>query len=364
MLAPMSPRAHYQQQLAGGRLAPDPAQARIVEHLDALHRQLTQPLPAGGRLARWFGKPAARIPGLYLWGGVGRGKTWLMDLFYLALPFEQKRRLHFHRFMGQTHRELQRLKGRPNPLLQLARELAADCRVLCLDEVQVWDIGDAMVLGGLLGALFDQGVTLVATSNSPPGELYPDGLQRARFLPAIAQIETHTQVLALDSPTDYRMRFLEQAETYHAPLDEAAEQMLARTFERLAPEPGDGATELRINDRPIPIRGQADSILWTDFHALCAGPRAASDYLEIARCYHTLLLAGIPRLGDGQSDQVKRFINLIDLLYDHQVTLIASAATAPEDLYQGQELAFEFQRTLSRLREMQTRDWLERPHRA
>jgi cell division protein ZapE len=359
----MSPRAHYQEQLATGRLQPDPAQAAVVEELQSLYEDLLRPRPPPSLLERWRRRALPSLPGLYIWGGVGRGKTWLMDLFYLALPLADKRRLHFHRFMGQVQRDLARLKGRANPLQQLAQDLAAQTRVLCLDEVQVWDIGDAMVLGGLLRALFSQGVTLVATSNSAPDGLYPNGLQRTSFLPAIAQIQAHTRVVALDSPIDYRMRFLEQAETYHVPLDAAAEAVLARAFERIAPEPSDGATQLLVNDRSIPIRCQADSILWTDFQALCAGPRSPADYLELARCYHTLLLSGIPCLGDEQNDQAKRFINLVDVLYDHNVTLIASAAAQPEALYQGQGLAFEFQRTASRLREMQSRDWLERPHR-
>lgn len=359
----MDPRARYQAALASEQRLPDPAQAEAVEHLQRLYQRLLQPVPGPRLWARLCRQPRPPVTGLYLWGGVGRGKTWLMDLFFHALPFAHKRRLHFHAFMGQTHRALHHLKGRPEPLAEVARGIAADTRVLCLDEVQVWDIGDAMVLGGLLRALFARGVTLVATSNSPPDELYPNGLQRASFLPAIAQLKAHAQVLALAGQRDYRLGFLERSETYHVPLDAPGEALLAETFRRLAPEPGTPDTEIWVNQRSIPARRQADSILWLDFRALCDGPRGPADYLEIARCYHTLLISGIPCLGDGQNDQVKRFINLVDVLYDHNVTLIATAAAPPEGLYQGQGLAFEFQRTISRLREMQSRAWLERPHR-
>lgn len=364
----MSPLEHYHEQLENGHLLPDEAQAKVVQSFQRLHDQLRAPRPAPprngllARLRRQPPPPLTPITGLYLWGGVGRGKTWLMDLFFHSLPIAEKRRTHFHRFMGEIHRELKHLKGQSEPLQLVAEKIARDTRVLCLDEFQVWDIGDAMILGGLLSALFDQGITLVATSNTQPDGLYPNGLQRSRFVPAIERIKEHSKVVELDSDTDYRLRYLEQAETYHSPLDETADGILSETFQSISPEPGEIGGEILINERPIGVRRVADSILWLNFDALCDGPRSQADYLELSRCYHTLLISDIPRMNDGQNDQAKRFINLIDVLYDHNVTLIVSAEEPPESLYRGAGLAFEFQRTVSRLREMQSHEWLERVH--
>jgi cell division protein ZapE len=360
----MSPSERYREQLESGCLLADPAQARAVDLLDDLYRRLVRYLDRRprGLWARLRWRTPAPLTGLYLWGGVGRGKTWLMDLLFHSLPQEDKRRLHFHRFMGEVHRALEGLKGCKDPLERVAEGLVIESRVLCLDELQVWDIGDAMILGGLLEALFRRGLTLVATSNSAPDGLYPDGLQRSRFLPAIAQLQAHTRVFELVSDIDYRLKFLERAETYHTPLDGTADGLLAEVFERVAPGPAEAGGSLFVNGRGIPVRRQADSVLWADFAALCDGPRSQSDYLELARCFHTLLLSGVPRMDDAQNDRAKRFIHLVDLLYDHNVTLIVSAAETPERLYRGRGLAFEYQRTASRLQEMQSSAWLARPH--
>lgn len=360
----MSPAERYREQLENGHLQPDVAQLEAIRQFQRLYEELlsTPHRPNSGRIFRLLRHSYSPVPGLYLWGGVGRGKTRLMDLFFHDLPIAEKQRIHFHRFMWHIHAELDKLRGRRNPLEALADGIADQVRILCLDELQVWDIGDAMILGGLLGALFERGVGLVATSNSAPDDLYPNGLQRERFVPAIRHIKTHTQVLELESGTDYRMRFLEQAQTYYSPLDERADQALDQAFQRIAPEAGERDMELRVNGRPIPLRRHADSIAWLTFAALCDGPRSQVDYLELARCYHTLLISGIPRMHDSHKDKVKRFILLVDLLYDHNVSLILSAEDVPEALYDGRDLAFEFQRTASRLREMQSREWMSRKH--
>jgi cell division protein ZapE len=358
----MNLRRSYAEQLQDGRLQPDAAQAVAVDALDEVCRSLQGP-PTGRALwGRLLGRSPAPVSGLYLWGGVGRGKTRLMDLFHDCLPPGMGRREHFHRFMVRVHRELERLKGRKDPLRLVAASIAAECRVLCLDEFQVWDIADAMILSGLLQALFGSGVTLVATSNTAPRHLYRDGLQRALFLPAIERIEANVRVLELTDGMDYRLRYLVRAHTYHVPADECSEALLAQAFERIAPNPGEGPAEVRVNGRPIRFKRLADSVAWADFTELCDAPRSHSDYLELARCYHSLVVSGIPAMGDGQNDQARRFIHLVDVLYDHNVTLIATAAAPPEALYLGGGLAFDYRRTASRLREMQSREWLERPH--
>ncbi len=360
----MSPTESYHRLLEQAGIQADPAQLPVVRHLQELHERLIRPRPgaAADLFTRLLRRRPEPVSGLYLWGGVGRGKTWLMDLFFHSLPVEQKKRTHFHRFMAGIHLRLDALRGQPDPLRALAADIARETRVLCLDEFQVWDIGDAMVLGGLLEGLFNNGLCLVLTSNSAPQGLYPDGLQRALFLPAIARLETHTRVIELTSGTDYRLRSLEQAGTYHCPLGEKAEQALADTFERIAPETGIKELSLDINGRPMHLRQHADSIAWLDFSTLCIQPRSRNDYLELARCYHTLLLSDIPIMGEEQNDRVKRFIHLVDVLYDHNVSLISSAEAHPGELYLGHSLDFEFRRTTSRLLEMQSREWLERPH--
>ena len=311
------------------------------------------------------GSKAQRTPckGLYFWGGVGRGKTYLVDTFYECLPFNRKLRIHFHRFMQRVHHELKQLQGEKNPLDIVARRLAEEARVLCFDEFFVTDITDAMILGGLMEKLFGRGVTLVATSNIVPDQLYKDGLQRARFLPAIDLINRYTQVINVDSGVDYRLRALEQAELFHYPLDAAAESSLATSFASLAPEAGQENVAIDVNGREIPVRKVADDVLWCDFRALCDGPRSQNDYIELARIYHAVLVSNVPVMGAAQDDMARRFVNLVDEFYDRNVKLIMSGEAPIERLYSGGRLAFEFQRTRSRLLEMQSREYLARPHR-
>jgi cell division protein ZapE len=368
----MTPEHAYRTALQGGSFSPDAAQAGAVARLDRLHRTLAatqararpEGTGLGKRLLRLARKPRPQPPvrGLYLWGGVGRGKTWLMDLFYDNLPFDAKQRVHYHRFMQGVHAELDSLKGRPNPLLGVADGIAAQARVLCLDEMQVNDITDAMIMAGLLDALFSRGVTLVTTSNVPPDGLYRAGLQRDRFEPAIGLLQQHCEVLELASPTDYRLRRLEQAPVYLTPLNSSTDTALARYFSDITAPEHRRETAVIINDRDVPVVAHGDGAVWFDFDVICHIPRSKLDYVEVARCFHTVLLSNIRRLDDEQSNIAHRLITLIDAVYDRNVKLMVSAEAPPDRLYSGRDLAFEFQRTASRLAEMQTAAFLGRPH--
>jgi cell division protein ZapE len=293
---------------------------------------------------------------------VGRGKTWLMDGFFEGLPVAEKRRLHFHRFMHEVHARLKALPDVEDPLESVAAGFRERARVLCFDEFFVSDITDAMLLGRLFQHLFAQGMTLVATSNQPPDELYKDGLQRARFVPAIKLLKHHCQVLNVDGGTDYRLRHMQGLSLYHVPAGPTADAALTGMFEDLTGHQPARGEALLINDRPIPARRHADGVAWFDFAALCAGPRSTEDYIEIARSFHTLLLSGIPPLGPDQEDEARRFIALVDELYDRRVKLAASASAPLEGLYTGWRLGFEFQRARSRLQEMQSQAYLSQAH--
>lgn len=372
----MTPSERYARDLQREGFRRDAAQAEAVALLDDLYRRLCAEPPRPSLLERArqaLGGSVARTPprGLYMWGGVGRGKTWLMDLFYECLPFEQRMRMHFHRFMRRTHDELRRLAGSADPLQGVADRLAAEARVICFDEFFVSDITDAMILGELFDALFARGVALVATSNVPPRDLYRDGLQRRRFLPAIDLLERHTLVLNMDGGIDYRLRTLEQAELYHTPLDAGAEASLRASFEALAQDarseagaaPAEGAAgEIEVEGRRIRTLAQADEVVWFDFPAICDGPRSQNDYIEVAREYHAVLISGVPQFTVTREDQARRFISLVDEFYDRGVKLILSAEVPIEDLYAGERLRFEFERTRSRLLEMQSREYLGRVH--
>jgi cell division protein ZapE len=304
------------------------------------------------------------VRGLYLWGGVGRGKTFLVDEFLAAVPFAEKRREHFHRFMQEVHARLRRHRNRRSPLSYVAADIAARARLLVVDEFAVGDVADAMILGALLDALFRRGVTLVATSNLPPGELYRGGLQRERFLPAIALLEKHCRVMELDAGVDYRLRQLERATFWHGPAAEGAQARMAQEFERLADGGGRRDVKVQVEGRAVRARREAEDVVWFDFRELCEGPRSAADYIEIARCYHTVFLSGVPVMGATDDDAARRFVTLVDELYDRGVKLVVSAASdAPEGLYRGDRLAFEFRRAASRLHEMQGHGYLAKPHR-
>jgi len=302
-----------------------------------------------------------KIPGIYLWGGVGRGKTYLMDMFYDALSTDRKRRVHYHRFMLDIHEQLRVLPRSPNPLNIIGKNLAAQLQVLCLDEFHVNDIADAMLLAGLLRALFRYGVILVMTSNIRIDDLYRNGLQRERFMEAIAQLHEHTVEVELHSGQDYRLLHLRQGETY-LKVDADSSPLLARKFQELAPGAPEHGKTLCIHGRPIQTIAMADDVVWFDFQDLCDTPRAAKDYIEIARQFHTVFVSAIPVLVEARDNAAKRFMHLVDALYDHRVKLIASACVPPLQLYQGRLLQGAFERTVSRLIEMGSLDYLAQEH--
>ena len=362
-----TPLAKYNQDLLREDFSPDPAQKKAVllmqRLFDELIKQQTNNKSLLETVRGLFGSGRKKpIKGIYFWGGVGRGKTYLVDSFFDCLPFEDKLRIHFHRFMQNIHRELKQLKNVEDPLQIVAEQLAERTRVLCFDEFHVSDITDAMLLGGLLKALFDRGVVLVTTSNQPPDDLYKGGLQRERFLPAIALLKEHTRVMNLDSGIDYRLRFLDRAEIYHAPLDNEARAMLEDCFEHMSPDAGEGEGLLEIEGRDIQTVRLGDGVVWFEFKALCDGPRGPADYIEIARQFQTVLVANIPVMGDMDNDMAKRFITMVDEFYDRHVKLIVTAAAEPPEIYTGNRLAEEFKRTVSRLVEMRTHDYLATEH--
>lgn len=361
-------RELYERQLAERGFRADPAQLAIVSRLEALRSRLIAAHDSraslGGRLLRAIRRGAqAGERGLYLWGPVGRGKTWLMDLFFQSLPFPERRRRHFHRFMHDVHSELKSLPEVEAPLETVAGNLAAEVRVLCFDELFVTDIADAMILGGLFDGLFRRGVTLVATSNVPPGELYRGGLQRQRFLPAIELIERHVEVVTAGGDRDYRLRQLTQAGTYLPAGDSGTPGRLRALFAELSDHADASDGTVKIEGRRIPVVRQSDGAVWFEFDALCGGPRSQDDYIEIARDYQAIVVSNVPVMDALHEDEARRFIALVDELYDRCVKLIVSAAAPPTQLYRGERLPLEFQRTASRLTEMQSEEYLARGHR-
>lgn len=367
---PIAPtlREAYERELEARGYHADEAQLRALAQLEALRLQLLA-RPKPGALARLLGRPHIGAPagegqcrGLYLWGAVGRGKTWLMDLFYESLPGEA-RRLHFHHFMREVHELLGELRNRRDPLPVVASALAARSTVLCLDELFVADIADAMILGGLFEALLREGVTLVMTSNSAPGELYRGGLQRARFLPAIALLQRELRIVELDGAIDYRLRQLKRRPIYLPSQSADTPARLAALFEALADREAEPQRELLIQGRPLQAIRRSGEVVWFSFATLCEGARSQNDYVELAADFHTLLLSEVPVFAEPQQDDAaRRFIALVDELYDQGVKLIVSAAAAPETLYRGERLRETFQRTVSRLTEMQSEAYLARPH--
>ncbi|KFX68410.1 ATPase [Pseudomonas taeanensis MS-3] len=362
----MTPLERYQADLERPDFFHDAAQETAVRHLQRLYDELVADGQSKtGLLGKLFGKkPQGPVKGLYFWGGVGRGKTYLVDTFFDALPFEQKMRTHFHRFMKRVHEEMRTLKGEKNPLTIIGRRFADEARVICFDEFFVSDITDAMILAMLLEELFKNGVTLVATSNIVPDGLYKDGLQRARFLPAIALLKQHTEIVNVDSGVDYRLRALEQAELFHWPLDAAAEESLQKSFTSLLPEHCSVQVDepLMIENRAITARKVGDDVAWFEFRELCDGPRSQNDYIELGKIFHAVLISNVEQMSVAKEDMARRFINLVDEFYDRNVKLIISAEVELKDLYTGGRLTFEFQRTLSRLLEMQSHEFLSRAH--
>ena len=368
-----SVESRLEEQVAGRRLEFDAAQRDAAVRLDRLSTSLTDASQSLGEKLRahlrWL-PPSAAAPqrGLYLWGGVGRGKTMLMDCFYESLPFARCERTHFYRFMRQVHAELRTVIRRTLPLDTVAQHLAQRARVICLDEFFVADIADAMILTGLFEGLFRRGVTLVATSNTPPEDLYKDGLQRERFLPAIGLIHEHMDVVRLDGGADYRLRQLEQAPTYLDSTREETPTQLQRRFAALAggsaTGPSTGPTRLSIEDRDMAAVATGAGMAWFEFRELCEGPRSQNDYIELARLYHTIFISNIPEFTWANENAARRFISAIDEFYDRGVNIVVSAAAAPAALYRGEKLQLEFQRAASRLIEMQTQRYLAGQHRS
>ena len=355
-------RQAYEAELKARGYSSDPAQLRAVELLDRCAREWAEfKARRSNPLKKLINRP--EIPrGVYMYGGVGRGKSFLMDCFFQAVPLRRKTRLHFHEFMREVHRELAGLQGTVNPLDELGRRIARRYRLICFDEFHVADITDAMILHRLLVALFENGVGFVTTSNFRPDQLYPDGLHRDRILPAIELLNQRMDVVNVDNGTDYRGRTLEQLKLYHSPLGEQAEAEMAQAFERLAAS-HDEDPVLHIEAREIRARRRAGGVVWFDFKTLCGGPRSQNDYLEIASQFHTVLLSNVPHMPVRMASEARRFTWLIDVLYDRRVKLIMSAAVEPQALYTEGPLAHEFPRTVSRLGEMQSAEFLALEHR-
>ena len=370
-----TPSSRYQRALSEGSHQPDDVQRDAVSRLDTLYHALVNrpaaQAPAGGLRAtfgRLLGKreaPGTDAPvrGLYMWGGVGRGKTWLMDMFYQSLPGERKQRLHFHRFMLRVHEELTALQGHTDPLEIVADKFKAETDVLCFDEFFVSDITDAMLLGGLMKALFARGITLVATSNIPPDELYRNGLQRARFLPAIEAIKAHCDIMNVDAGIDYRLRTLTQAHLWLSPLNEETRQQMDKLWLALAGAPRTSAPPvLEVNHRPLATLGAENHTLAVSFTTLCVDARSQHDYIALSKCYSAVMLFDVPVMTPLMESEARRFIALVDEFYERHVKLAVSAAAPLHDIYRGERLKFEFQRCLSRLQEMQSEEYLKREH--
>lgn len=364
----MTPWQKYQEDLKRDDFQHDEAQENAVRNLQrlyddfVLHTQVPQKRGLFAQLFKKSSSSANKVKGIYFWGGVGRGKTYLVDTFYECLPFEQKMRIHFHRFMHKVHDEMKLLKGVSDPLKTVAKKFSEEAKIICFDEFYVSDITDAMILATLLDELFKLDVVFVTTSNIVPDDLYKNGLQRARFLPAIDLLKQHCDVVNVDSGVDYRLRALEQAEIYHFPLEQQADQNLHKYFQQLAPEEGQQDSDIEIEGRNIATREVADGVVWFDFAAICETARSQLDYMEISRIYHSVLLSNVKQMSKENDDAARRFISMVDEFYERKVKLIISAEVALENLYTQGGLSFEFRRCISRLQEMQSHDYLAEPH--
>jgi cell division protein ZapE len=350
-------RQLYEATLAERGFRSDPAQLRAVAALERCENEWADyKARRRSAIAKLLVRPP--IPrGVYMYGGVGRGKSFLMDCFFRSVPLTRKTRLHFHEFMREVHRELQDLKGTVNPLEELGRRIARRFRLICFDEFHVADVTDAMILHRLLQALFANRVSIVTTSNFHPDELYPHGLHRDRILPAIEMLKARLELVDVDAGTDYRQRTLQQIEMWHRPLGDDAEAAMERAFEQLA-EARDEEPVMQIEHRSLRAVRRAGGVVWFDFRTLCGGPRSQNDYLEIASRFHTVLVSNVPQMSPRLASEARRFTWLVDVLYDRRVKLIVSAAVAPEELYTEGALAHEFPRTVSRLHEMQSAEFL------
>ena len=358
--------ALYAREIAKRQFKSDAAQITAIRHLERLRAELAEAAsaPLGKRILRGLTSNGEAPRGVYLWGGVGRGKTWLMDLFYGSLTLAAKRRTHFYRFMQEVQADLKRLKGMQSPLDGVADKIARKSRVICFDELFVSDIADAMILANLFNALLKRGVALVFTSNVKPKDLYKGGLQRDRFLPTIALIEKHCDVVAVEGGVDYRLRQLTAAPIYLPSGAADTQKKLEELFDDLSDEDVESGHDISVNHRKIKVVRESENVIWFEFAALCEGPRSPADYIAIASEYQSVIIANVPVLQDTADNAARRFISVIDEFYDRGVNVVVSAAAAPGELYKGEKLKFEFQRTASRLVEMQSEEYLARAHRA
>jgi cell division protein ZapE len=356
----------YAAEIQKRGFAADNAQLTAIRQLERLRAELAEAAaaPLGKRLLRGLTSNGSAPKGVYLWGGVGRGKTWIMDLFYSSLTLASKRRTHFYRFMQEVHADLKRLKGMQSPLDGVADKIAKKSRVICFDELFVSDIADAMILAGLFGALVKRDVALVFTSNVKPKDLYKNGLQRDRFLPTIALIEKHCDVVNADGGVDYRLRQLTAAPIYLPTGAPDTQKRLEELFDDLSDDDVESDGTISVHNRKIKVVRESENVIWFDFAALCEGPRSPADYVSIASEYQSVIIANVPVFTVEADNAARRFISVIDEFYDRGVNVILSAAAAPNELYKGEKLKFEFQRTASRLTEMQSEEYLAMAHRA
>lgn len=360
-----TPLERYQAALATGDFSEDAVQLAAVTYMDNLYHEIikSQDSSGGGWFSSLFKSKPVMPKGLYMWGGVGRGKTWMMDMFYESLPIKRKMRMHFHHFMQRVQRELVALQGQADPLKKVADIIHQEAVVICFDEFFVSNVSDAMILGDLFSMLFDRGITLVATSNIEPSGLYKNGIHRDRFLPAIAQVEKHTTVMNIDAGIDYRLRLLKQAKLYSSPLTDDTKDWLSERFDTLAGGQTISTSPIMIGGRNIDVIKRTETMLLADFRALCMQPRSAADFIEIANDFDTVMVDNVPALNDTLMDPTRRFIYLVDEFYDRRVKLLIRAEQSILELYQGEKLAFEIERARSRLLEMQSEEYLAEEHR-
>lgn len=360
--SPLSPAERYAQALDSGKFMPDEAQAEAVRELERVWQELIQRFKASKKAFRRFRRQTSPT-GVYMWGGVGRGKTWLMDQFYDSIPFRRKTRMHFHHFMQYVHRELNKLSGQRNPLDLVADQIYKEAVVICFDEFFVSNVTDAMILSDLFQKLFERGITLVATSNIAPDGLYKNGIHRDRFLPTIALVQKNCVILNVDAGVDYRLRVLKQAQLFKYPLSNEHQQWMTERFNALTQTQQQSQEPIIINQRIVETLAHTEDVLWCEFSELCLKPRSPADFIEIANVYNTVLVSNVPHLTDFLNDGARRFIYLVDEFYDRGVKLLLTSQDNIIDIYQGEKLAFEIERTRSRLLEMQSDDYLNSAHR-
>ncbi|WP_034590090.1 cell division protein ZapE [Acinetobacter variabilis] len=360
--SPISPAERYAQALSSGRFMPDDAQAMAVHELNRTWLELIQRFKASKKAFRRFRRQTSP-KGVYMWGGVGRGKTWLMDQFYESIPFRRKTRMHFHHFMQHVHRELNKLSGQRNPLDLVADQIYKDAVVICFDEFFVSNVTDAMILSDLFQKLFERGITLVATSNIAPDGLYKNGIHRDRFLPTIEMVKKNCVILNVDAGVDYRLRVLKQAQLFKYPLTHDNKNWLAHRYTALTQTQISSQESIIINNRIVETVAHTEDVLWCEFSELCLKPRSPADFIEIANIYNTVLVSNVPHLTDFLNDATRRFIYLVDEFYDRGVKLLLTSEDNIVDLYKGERLAFEIERTRSRLLEMQSDEYLHSEHR-